>query len=69
MFYDFGARYLDPRFSKWMTADPALGSYLAGAGKTTVGYQFPAIGEAILTCLDWVERYAIQLGTLWLRPS
>src|SRR5262249_18752056 len=22
-FYDFGARYLDPRFSKWMTADPA----------------------------------------------
>jgi RHS repeat-associated protein len=31
-FYDFGARYLDPRFSKWMTADPALGSYLPGAG-------------------------------------
>ena len=29
-FYDFGARYLDPRFSKWMTADPALGDYLAG---------------------------------------
>jgi RHS repeat-associated protein len=22
-FYDFGARYLHPRFSKWMTADPA----------------------------------------------
>jgi RHS repeat-associated protein len=22
-FYNFGARYLDPRFSKWMTADPA----------------------------------------------
>ena len=31
-FYDFGARYLDPRFSKWMTADPALGSYLSGSG-------------------------------------
>ena len=29
-FYDFGARYLDPRFSKWMTADPALGDYLSG---------------------------------------
>jgi RHS repeat-associated protein len=29
-FYDFGARYLDPRFSKWMTADPALGQYLNG---------------------------------------
>ena len=31
-FYNFGARYLDPRFSKWMTADQALGSYLPGAG-------------------------------------
>jgi RHS repeat-associated protein len=29
-FYDFGARYLDPRFSKWMSADPALGQYLPG---------------------------------------
>jgi RHS repeat-associated protein len=28
-FYDFGARYLDPRFSKWMTADPALGDHLS----------------------------------------
>jgi len=24
-FYDFGARHLNPRFSKWMSADPALG--------------------------------------------
>jgi RHS repeat-associated protein len=31
-FYDFGARYLDPRFSKWMTADPALGDYLSNKG-------------------------------------
>jgi len=29
-FYNFGARYLDPRFSKWMTADPVLGDYLSG---------------------------------------
>jgi RHS repeat-associated protein len=29
-FYNFGSRYLDPRFSKWMTADPALKDYLAG---------------------------------------
>jgi RHS repeat-associated protein len=33
-FYDFGARYLDPRFSKWMTADPALATYLPGTGKS-----------------------------------
>src|SRR5215831_7916298 len=30
-FYDFGARYLDPRFSKWMSTDPALASYLPAA--------------------------------------
>jgi RHS repeat-associated protein len=43
-FYDFGARYLDPRFSKWMTADPALGSYLPGAGKA-VAFQSPALAN------------------------
>jgi YD repeat-containing protein len=44
-FYDFGAHYLDPRFSKWMTADPALGSYLPGTG-AVVAYQFPALTNA-----------------------
>src|SRR5262249_39784794 len=43
-FYDFGARYLDPRFSKWMTADPALGSYLPGAGKSHAS--LPGLGGA-----------------------
>jgi RHS repeat-associated protein len=41
-FYDFGSRYLDPRFSKWMTADPALGGFLPSAGKA-VAYQSPAL--------------------------
>src|SRR5262249_20216820 len=43
-FYDFGARYLDPRFSKWMSTDPALGDYLPGAGKR-VAYQAPSRGN------------------------
>jgi RHS repeat-associated protein len=43
-FYDFGARYLDPRFSKWMTADPALGAYLPSEGKG-VGYQSPSLAN------------------------
>jgi RHS repeat-associated protein len=30
--YDFGARYLNPRFAQWMTTDPALGDYLGGEG-------------------------------------
>jgi RHS repeat-associated protein len=43
-FYNFGARYLDPRFSKWMTADPALGKYLPDAGKN-VAYQSPSLAN------------------------
>jgi RHS repeat-associated protein len=43
-FYDFGARYLDPRFSKWMTADPALGEFLPGAG-VNVPYQSPSLAN------------------------
>jgi RHS repeat-associated protein len=43
-FYDFGARYLDPRFSKWMTADPALGDYLSKRG-TAGGIYAPQNGS------------------------
>jgi RHS repeat-associated protein len=50
-FYDFGARYLDPRFSKWMTADPALGGYLPGTG-AAVAYQSPALANNWRTYLD-----------------
>ncbi len=31
--YYFGARYYDARLSKWISTDPALGSYLPGAGE------------------------------------
>lgn len=29
--YYFGARYLDPKTSRWLSADPALGDYIPGA--------------------------------------
>ncbi|MGI5174083.1 hypothetical protein H0R92_10870 [Treponema sp. OMZ 840] len=29
--YYYGARYLDPRTSRWLSADPALGEYMAGS--------------------------------------
>ena len=31
--YYYGARYLDPKYSKWLSTDPALGDYIPGAGK------------------------------------
>lgn len=30
-FYYFGARYLDPKYSRWISADPALGEYIPAA--------------------------------------
>ena len=31
-FYYFGARYLDPRTSRWLSTDPAMGDYIPSAG-------------------------------------
>ena len=31
--YYYGARYLDPKYSRWISVDPALGEYVPGAGK------------------------------------
>ena len=31
--YYYGARYLDPRYSRWISTDPALGEYIPSAGK------------------------------------
>ncbi|HWE16203.1 MAG TPA: RHS repeat-associated core domain-containing protein [Hyphomicrobiaceae bacterium] len=43
--YDFGARYLNPRFAQWMTPDPALADYLPGAGQS-VDLLFPSLATA-----------------------
>ena len=29
--YYYGARYLDPKYSRWLSGDPALGEYMAGS--------------------------------------
>jgi len=29
----YGARYLDPKYSRWISGDPALGEYIPAAGK------------------------------------
>ncbi|MBP5438077.1 MAG: RHS repeat-associated core domain-containing protein, partial [Treponema sp.] len=33
--YYYGARYLDPKYSRWLSTDPALGEYIPKAGKGT----------------------------------
>ena len=46
--YYYGARYLDPRYSRWISTDPALGEYIPGAGKATASDagSLPGMGGA-----------------------
>lgn len=44
--YYYGARYLDLRYSRWISTDPALGEYIPSAGKATASEasSLPGIG-------------------------
>ena len=33
--YYYGARYLDPKYSRWLSGDPAIGEYIPQAGADT----------------------------------
>ena len=39
-----GARYLDPKYSRWISVDPALGEYVPGAGKSDEADKLPGMG-------------------------
>ena len=41
---EMGARYLDPKYSRWISTDPALGEYVPGAGKSGDGGNLPGMG-------------------------
>ncbi len=39
-----GARYLDPKYSRWISTDPALAEYIPGAGKSDEADKMPGMG-------------------------
>ena len=39
-----GARYLDPKYSRWISVDPALGEYVPSAGKSNEADKLPGMG-------------------------
>jgi len=55
-FYYYGARYLDPKTSRWISADPALGEYVPGAGKG--GGDLPGMGGVFNTVNLHTYHYA-----------
>ena len=39
--YYYGARYLDPKYSRWISVDPALGEYMSGSDAGCCGIYNP----------------------------
>ncbi|WP_294017170.1 RHS repeat-associated core domain-containing protein [uncultured Treponema sp.] len=58
--YYYGARYLDPRYSRWISTDPALGEYIPSAGKATASEagSLPGIGGIFNTVNLQLYHYA-----------
>ena len=54
--YYYGARYLDPKTSRWVSADPALGSYLPEVGENNA--HLPGMGGVfnLLNCPSIIMR-------------
>ena len=58
--YYYGARYLDPRYSRWISTDPALGEYIPGDGKATASEagSLPGMGGIFNTVNLQLYHYA-----------
>ena len=58
--YYYGARYLDPRYSRWISTDPALGEYIPGTGKATASEagSLPGMGGVFNTVNLQLYHYA-----------
>ena len=54
--YYYGARYLDPKYSMWISTDPALGEYIPAAGSDTS--KLPGIGGIYNTVNMNLYHYA-----------
>ena len=49
--YYYGVRYLDPKYSMWLSTDPALGEYIPAVGKATTdeASNLPGMGGRSIT--------------------
>lgn len=58
--YYYGARYLDTRYSRWISTDPPLGEYIPSAGKATASEagSLPGMGGVFNTVNLQLYHYA-----------
>ena len=53
-----GARYLDPKYSRWISTDPTLTDYIPGAGKSNEADKLPGMGGLFNTVNLSLFHYA-----------
>ena len=64
-----GARYLDPKYSRWISVDPALGEYVPGAGKSNEADKLPGMGGIYNSVNGNLYHYAGNNPVKYLDPD
>ena len=67
--YYYGARYLDPKYSRWISVDPALGEYIPGAGKSDEADKLPGMGGVFNSVNLSLFHYAGNNPVRYVDPS
>ncbi len=67
--YYYGARYLDPKYSRWISVDPALGEYVPGAGKSNEADKLPGMGGLFNSVNGNLYHYAANNPVRYTDPT